>query len=1619
MKVCRVSRAFLYALCIMMASATVVYANAFLDNGIVRAEFDSRGLVSIRDIGLNRTFTFQNDNCSVTVGGVAINTSSLTPAVDTSVNNAVSFLFTSGNYRLKVIYEIRAGWRFVSRQIELTPTVPGSFRVNSVTAMSAKVVESISQTYRAAGQTGTVFLRFPSSGPSDPGTGLMLIQQNNFLTWSISSGSFTMRYTPDMDWKDTYGPFLGDRVCIGTYQMIGSKYPASRRAEWVWSASDLPADGMDWSEIEAAQNCVRAFLLFDSSKAVRIDVGWCSNDYQIDTSTAAGKAEYKRLIDMCNELGINNILYTPANDLVAPLYKNTDAWAWENVLWLNMGQKIRTGEFIAATSPLPASVQEMVDYARSRNVGCVSYVYPSLGFKQDPEWTAWCGGNTGGYNGADTGVRSFQDWLVQQMVDFHNNTGTTGYSFDHWWIAYNSISGNPPVSSKYAQWYGCRRILENLRQGVPDVIIDGRQQYQNFGPWTWLAGSYPHPTATDEQPASFKAFPDLHTDRVSANRHRYTAYWFRMDQMAPPEITPGFITHQTQRSDSLGITPKTAFRTRDWDLLGWKFSLFSTIGTAPFNLVMNMIPARDIDEYNALSEADKQFFRTWFDWVDSHIEYMRVLRPIIGYPAIGRVDGTAAIIDDNGFIFLFNPNYRKMNAQFRLDTSIGLKSGQTFIIKEIEPATGRLIGKPQAGVWSYGDTVSIAMDGTTAMVLELQPAANPLPLTLFNVTGNAAMNGGALQISGASGEMGTVQEVCVRVPSGTAVSSFTANGVSFPFTRVGDAISASVRFDGVPFNRCQQVGTFSPTFTGTKVTGSFTIPERIFAQLASRRITWPVPYTEEDLLATWLGSDRLLLFIHIASPTPSMVVSAKIDGFAVPVKKAYNGIYSNSGDQTFMGFYIDASRLVRDIEHTIEVTIPSLAAGQFQGLYFDNVEAEYTQVTTNSISTPLTYTVSGKVTDTEGVGIAGATVYFSDAPNASDEFLITATTDASGNYSRPLPNSTNWYVAAGASAYNSSADKTATVNGSNVSGINFTLTSNTWISGRVTRRSDGTPISGATVYFSRTPNSSANPVFTTTTNASGYYSQAVQNTTWYVSATADGCFGSADKVAIMNGVNLPGIDLTLAANTRNIPRTSDLLFSCVTDTLPMSGSTGNWATYLPAGQTLTAMGSPTAEMISGIKWEKNDRIENDGYLQGTYSSAIAVNGASIVVALKPKRIPGYGDPWTSAVDIMYDRLVLGIHNGTGKVCVRRNGSLESSALAIPDGQITILSLVVQPDGKYKVYANGTQIMNITATNALTSLVPNVTGGYANRINVGRNNPDSWPTFNGNIGDVFVYKVALTDAERQQLEADLLNKFVSCFVTASAGVGGSISPDGATQVSYGGSQSFTITPSAGYAIANVSVDGVPQGPVSSFTFVNVTADRTISASFVQIAESVASIAALKAKAANTLVNLTGDETVIYAPRNASNERTTNFFYVGEKQGMGGLKVVDMTFDTLVLGNKVTNLVGYVRKPEGGEVYLELIADVTGAGNVPILPVGMSSRSALNDPKALTNAVKVWGKVKSVNGTTSFTINDNCGDGITVILNGVALPVGFDTTRTAVVTGVLSADKAVQAQAVSAF
>jgi hypothetical protein len=610
------------AACLLPAGTANAARTVSVTNGRVTAQFADRGLVALAGPEAGPAVRFPQDDFAVTIGGMSIESRSLHVPSRVVVKNRVTYTWSAAPYRVVVAYEVASGWRFISKQI----SVEGGekpYRVSEVVVFQSGVADSIVSHF------------VPRSGRANLGTGdygaclrfgrtrgLLVAAQNPFLEFRRDAQTFSLRYKPDLDWNPADGPFVADRGLLALYTQTGRMLPDRMLAEWGMGPLEA-GPGMDEAEVEAFTGMVRAFTLARPARPVNVFVPWCLNDYQIDIATVDGRAEYKRMFDSAAALGADYAIFAPANSDLAKREDSTDDWSWEHLLWAGFGQKIRKDEWNPKTGPVPASVQEMLDYASTKNVRLLAYVYPVLAFSQNPAWLTARSTNPKRLYG-NLGFRSLQDWLIETLVAFHDRLGLGGYSFD-----------------------------------------------------------------------------------------------------------------------------------------------------------------------------------------------------------------------------------------------------------------------------------------------------------------------------GVRGEAGTTRDLQVLPPPAASISAVQVNGQRLPFTRtVAGLVSILVSFDGAPFRHYQQIGSYDPAFAGGRLTAAFTVPQRVFDQLAARRKAWPTPWTAEDYRTTWLAPERLMLFVQIAEPDASWEARLVIDGRAVELRKAYSAV--RAAARTFVGFYADLSLLEADREHTLELELPRLRPGQLQGVFFDNIEPEYT-----------------------------------------------------------------------------------------------------------------------------------------------------------------------------------------------------------------------------------------------------------------------------------------------------------------------------------------------------------------------------------------------------------------------------------------------------------------------------------------------------------------------------------------------------------------------------------------------------------------------------------------------------------------------------------------------------
>jgi hypothetical protein len=68
------------------------------------------------------------------------------------------------------------------------------------------------------------------------------------------------------------------------------------------------------------------------------------------------------------------------------------------------------------------------------------------------------------------------------------------------------------------------------------------------------------------------------------------------------------------------------------------------------------------------------------------------------------------------------------------------------------------------------------------------------------------------------------------------------------------------------------------------------------------------------------------------------------------------------------------------------------------------------------------------------------------------------------------------------------------------------------------------------------------------------------------------------------------------------------------------------------------------------------------------------------------------------------------------------------------------------------------------------------------------------------------------------------------IIAFPSANGKIGPEGIVRVNHGANRTFSIEANPGYRISDVQVDGKSVGAIHAYTFANVKANHTISATF---------------------------------------------------------------------------------------------------------------------------------------------------------------------------------------------
>jgi hypothetical protein len=202
-----------------------------------------------------------------------------------------------------------------------------------------------------------------------------------------------------------------------------------------------------------------------------------------------------------------------------------------------------------------------------------------------------------------------------------------------------------------------------------------------------------------------------------------------------------------------------------------------------------------------LDKPDNQkFFRKWTQWAAEHFRFLNVKRDLFGQPWSVPLDGSAHIIEDRGYLFLFNECANDQVGSVPLNEWIGLTKGDGFDIKQIYPEEQWL-----ARDVKRGGVIHIPVAASGVSIVSLEPASasdQALPEVVWHNLGKAELKLSAqeLAIIGLDGYQGQRREVVV-LTNGVAPKRVFVNGQETPFHVTQNLILAEVVFGPEPIFR--------------------------------------------------------------------------------------------------------------------------------------------------------------------------------------------------------------------------------------------------------------------------------------------------------------------------------------------------------------------------------------------------------------------------------------------------------------------------------------------------------------------------------------------------------------------------------------------------------------------------------------------------------------------------------------------------------------------------------------------------------------------------------------------------------------------------------------------------
>jgi len=703
----------LMALALAWGGATLAYGDpVVLENPSVALTFDGNlGAVrSIRDKQLG--VTYEINGIAFTLATSRGNVQNVTATSNSLAGDTLTFTFETPAFNILLHYRLGAGDRFIEKWLELTTKDAQPCQLQTVTLETASLGPQFQQIHYhddntiwqcpinlfLRGETGGCFagIEYPYwamdiNGNSGFSLGFAPNYQLPAATTFVSEKYFLGVYRKEGIYRYSQGPYPG--AVPSPYVSFSGTGLSQHFKNGVIPAAAVNAEVLDWGEVWAMQEFMRHVLPDDLPLPEEGFWVWQNGWWAGLTSPNTA------VLDQLKQAGVHDVMTYPTWH-GRGIHPNSPAYLTQmRVDPIGFPKDNAPGEY-TTNFVAPPAWDAFHQYGESNGVHVSSFSLPGILFNAKPEWASRDANGNGseylfGQKVSCPAVKDYMNHMLNVLDNVFTNYQPRWWGFDGRWLSYWEVPyyrpgpeglgfdtchatdhGHEPGDNLYMEWKNIQELLRGLRTRHPNVCLEQYLGLKRGGPWA----------------LRYLNADDNYYETTGGIMNRFQTWHNQNDRFRPV---------YKNYSAIFGGSP-AAFRANV--LSSISHAIYCQIGPGYSDLAL---------------QENRDFLAQWRAWATANHAYLKVKRDLFDCPGFKRLDGSAHIIGDRGFLFLFpSGSGLTPRAAVPMNRWIGLDEDPAALyrITEVYPQPGRLIG-----TYRYGDEFPFDMPASP-VILSIDPA---------------------------------------------------------------------------------------------------------------------------------------------------------------------------------------------------------------------------------------------------------------------------------------------------------------------------------------------------------------------------------------------------------------------------------------------------------------------------------------------------------------------------------------------------------------------------------------------------------------------------------------------------------------------------------------------------------------------------------------------------------------------------------------------------------------------------------------------------------------------------------------------------------------------------------